>query len=166
MWDYIELIPKGDAFGKNLQRGMASIGGGVELRGLAPGVIEDAKNALNPAPLLRPLFGSGYAHCKKVTKRVGDQYGRLKDNEGNPWVDPKEPVESIGGLPYQTKWVFDRETDVTTFNNTPKTMNSDGTPIVESYRDFLDDIPLPKLIAIATGLLIANIAVYKYRYSK
>jgi hypothetical protein len=168
MWDYIELIPKGDALGKNVQRGMASIGEGIQLKGLAPGIIEDAKNALNPAPLIKPLFGSGYAKCKKVTKRVGDQYGKLKDVDGNPWVDPREPVQQIGGLPYQTKWVFDKDIDYETFKETEKTQNPDGTDIVETeneeFRDFLDEIPLPKLLMIATGLLIANIAVYKYRY--
>jgi hypothetical protein len=53
-------------------------------------------------------------------------------------------------------------------------MNPDGTPREESFVDsvnamnkpdqFLDEMSLTQLLKIASILLIANIAVYKYRY--
>ncbi len=170
MYSYIELIPKGDALGKNFQRGMASVGFKTELRGLAPGIIEDAKAGMDPMALMKPLFGTGYARCKKVTKRVGDESGRIKDSEGNSWVDNPKTVQYIGGLPYQTKWVRDVDIDADEWTNTPKTMNPDGSPREESFVNldkpdkFLDEMPLSQLLKIASILLIANIAVYKYRY--
>lgn len=186
MYSYIDLIPKGDALGKNFQRGMKSVGFDTELRGLAPGIIEDAKAGMDPVALMKPLFGTGYSHCKKITKRVGDEAGRIKDSEGNSWVDDPRTVEYIGGLPYQTKWVRDRDIDAEEWSNEPKTMNPDGSPVQESfigYTDkgytnfvgesfinfqkpdkFLDEMSLTQLLKIASILLIANIAVYKYRY--
>jgi len=170
MYSYIELIPKGDSLGKNFQRGMASVGFKTELRGLAPGVIEDVKAGMDPVALMKPLFGTGYSRCKKVTKRVGDESGRIKDNEGNSWVDNPKTVQYIGGLPYQTKWVRDVDIDAAEWSDTPKTMNPDGSPREESYINFekpdkfLDEMPLTQLLKIASILLIANIAVYKYRY--
>ena len=172
MYQYIELIPKGDALGKNFQRGMASVGFKTELRGLAPGVIEDVKAGMDPVALMKPLFGTGYSRCKKITKRVGDESGRIKDNDGNFWVYDPATVQYIGGLPYQTKWVRDIDIDAAEFDNTPKTMNPDGSPrkesVGESFMDkpdkFLDEMSLTQLLKIASILLIANIAVYKYRY--
>ncbi len=169
MWDYVELIPKGDALGKNFQRGMASIGYNVELKGLAPGIIEDAKAGINPLPLMKPLFGTGYASCKKVTKVVGDELGRIADSEGNSWVDDKQSLIFKGGRYYQTKWVRDKDIDAETWNATPKIYNPDGTPAVESFvtgSSNTKGLELPQLLGIAALLFAANVAAYTYRYTK
>lgn len=164
-WDYVELIPKGDALGKNFQKGMKSVGFDVELRGLAPGIIEDTKAGLNPAPIMKALFGTGYAQCKKITRRVGDERGRIASAEGEPWTDDPTTIEWRGGLPYQTKWVKDKDVDAATWEAEVKTMNPDGTPIQETLEGFLD-YPLPTLMKILAIAVAANFAAYSYRYAR
>jgi hypothetical protein len=166
-WDYIELIPKGDAFGKNVQKGLASVGYSTELRGFAPGMLEDIKKGINPLPLMKAMFGTGYAECKKVTKVVGDERGRIQDSEGNPWVDNPKTIQWIGGRPYQTKWVKARDIDASTWSNTPKTLNPDGSPARQSegFRNFLDDMSLSQLLGLLGAAITANLIVYKIRYT-
>ena len=57
MFDYVDTIPKGDMIGKAVQRGLQS-SGLPQLKGLAPGAIEDVKAALNPVPIVKSLFGT------------------------------------------------------------------------------------------------------------
>jgi len=166
-WDYIELIPKGDAFGKNVQKGLKSIGYSTEFRGFAPGLLEDVKKGVNPLPLMKAMFGAGYAECKKVTKVVGDERGRIQNADGEPWVDNPKTIQWIGGRPYQTKWMKTRDIDAAMWSNTPKIMNPDGTPARQSdgFRNFLDDMSMPHLLGLLGAVVTANLIVYKIRYA-
>jgi hypothetical protein len=133
MWTYVEGIPKGDALGKTIQKAMAEMNLPA-LKGLAPGIVEDAKQALNPKPLFQAAFGNVYPVCQKISLPVGDAQGRLKNDEtGEVWVDEKT-VQYRDGRPYQEKWVqaTDRKGNpifITQdeWQKTPKTMNADGT---------------------------------------
>jgi hypothetical protein len=137
MWTYFEGIPKGDAMGM----------GYPQMRGLAPGIMEDSKAALNPMPILQAAFGNVYPVCEKQTFPVGDDLGRIRD----PNIDAKDPagewvkgdVQIINGRPHQTKWV--QKVDAKgnpvyltqkEYESTPKTMNPDGTPkAIEGFED-------------------------------
>jgi hypothetical protein len=73
------------------------------LRGLGPGAVEDAQNALDPRPILGAVFGSGYPDCEEVIRRVGDQFNRIR----NP-VTGKSYVENPGTVfdgNLQKRWV-------------------------------------------------------------
>lgn len=141
MCEYIDTIPKGlpGRAGKESQKTL-----GVELRGLAPGIVEDAASALNPVRLFNAAMGTGYSQCKKVTLPVGDDRGRLQSPyDGTKWVDGA--VEYRNGKPYQTRWVFDKDVGQDTYDKTPKTEGfcSQG----------------PAFQTIAAGVLLAALAV-------
>jgi hypothetical protein len=146
MWQYMNGIPQGNALGDKIQTVMAEMGL-PPLKGLAPGMIEDAEHALNPFPLMNSLFGSGYPQCKQVTLPVGDGYGRIMDPDTNEvWIDdPNSAVPSGNGY-VQTKWVQDTDANGDPINlprdkwvAAPKTYNPDGTPITnsESFQNFM-----------------------------
>lgn len=165
-YTYMELIPRGDAFGENVRRAVSDIGL-AELRGLAPGVIEDAKRATDPKALLGSLMGSGYARCELVTKPVGDEFGRIQSANGDPWVEDISTVQNVGGKSYQTRWVVKENIDKAAFDAEPKTLNPDGTPITESpieegFEGKHKNISYLALTAVLLGLM--NICAYKYRY--
>ena len=130
MYQYFKGIPTGDAMGKKVSRDMEAMGL-PPLKGLAPGMIEDAKEALNPANLMNAMLGSGYPQCKKVREMVGDMYGHIRDPyDGTQWIDnPKTAVyDANTGRFYQEQWVLDQMVDKDTWNKTPKTLNPDGSP--------------------------------------
>lgn len=144
MWNYMEGIPKGNALGSAAQQAMADMGMPA-LRGLAPGMLEDAEHGLNPAPLMNSLLGSGYPQCKQVTLQVGDSYGHIADQTtGESWIaDPDTAVPS-NGVYVQTRWVqdTDRNGDPISISRdewiaAPKTYNKDGTPIQEGFEGIM-----------------------------
>jgi hypothetical protein len=104
-WMYMEGIPRGDAVGQRVADGLKSAGL-PSLCGLAPGIVEDAKDALNPVPLLSAVFGSGNIVCERVSQRVGDQDGNIKNPAPNGayYIENPESVEYRNGVPYQTRW--------------------------------------------------------------
>jgi hypothetical protein len=106
MYDYISSIPKGDALGKRI--GAAIEGSlGVGLKGLGPGMVEDAKSALDPRPIISAVIGDAFPSCKKARMPVGDQNGKLISESGDVWVNP-EGIEYEGSQPYQTRWILDK----------------------------------------------------------
>jgi hypothetical protein len=109
MWTYINGIPEGTALGKRVRDAMQGLGMPA-LRGLAPGMLEDAQAALNPTPVLNSLLGTGYAKCKQVRLPVGDNFGRLRSVENKEWIRPLFPgdIQTVGGRPTQSRWIFDR----------------------------------------------------------
>jgi hypothetical protein len=186
MNQYIETIPKGDAFGKNIGKAIAEMGA-TELRGLAPGIVEDAKAAMNPAPLLGALMGSGYPRCKLETRPVGDEYGYVKSTEtGDYWIEdpstlmtctpdlntgkwttnnqkwtelnPKAPPP-LGSLyrPCQTRWVLDKMVSKEEWDADEKIYNPDGTPASQTTEGFDDTGPNRVLVAILGTLIVANL---------
>jgi hypothetical protein len=161
MWHYMEGIPNGDALGKGVKKAMEDMGM-PPLQGLAPGMIEDAKNALNPAPLMNAMFGSGYPQCKQVTRQVGDAYNRIQDpTTGDYWISDPNTVSFNGSQYTQTRWIQDTyrngnpiNMDREQWEQTPKTYNSDGTP--KSSSGFVNYISKPKhMIVIGVLCLIA-----------
>lgn len=161
MWHYMEGIPKGDALGKGVQKAMEDMGM-PPLQGLAPGMIEDAKSALNPAPLMNAMFGSGYPQCKQVTRHVGDAYNRIQDpTTGDYWITDPDKVSFNGSQYTQTHWVQDTYANGSPINmdreqweQTEKTYNPDGTP--KSVSGFADYISKPKhMIVIGVLCLMA-----------
>jgi hypothetical protein len=141
MYEYIDNIPKGlpGRAGEEVQKTL-----GVQLRGLAPGIVEDAASALNPARLFGAAIGSGYSKCKTIERPVGDERGRLKsDYDGAIWVDG--PVKFINGIPHQTRWVYDSDISQEEYEKTPKTEGFDcGGPSSQT---------------IAAGVLLAAVAI-------
>ncbi len=156
MFEYIDTVPQGDAFGKAVQRGIASAGL-PQLRGLGPGALEDAKAALNPVPLLRGLMGSGYAKCKPAFLPVGDLEGRIGDDNG-PWImNPEQAVMGPGAMLYQTRWVFDRNISKAEFDAAPKQYEFDGSPKKPVKEEF-QNLSLP-VLGVATATLLVLLAM-------
>ena len=141
MWTYMQGIPEGNALGDKVKQAMADMGMPA-LRGLAPGMLEDAENGLNPAPLMNTLLGSGYPQCKQVEMMVGDANGNIADPSTNEaWIADLETAYRKGdGLYYQRRWVQDTDKKGNKVDlsrdewvSSPKTFNSDGTPIKEAF---------------------------------
>lgn len=122
MYDYVSTVPSGvqGRLGNEIKQTM-----GVNLQGLAPGILEDAVTALNPMPMYDAMIGSGFAKCKKISLPVGDVNGALKSKEGAVWIDPAT-VAYQNGKPYQSRWVFDSWISANEYNTTPKTNTKEG----------------------------------------
>jgi hypothetical protein len=170
MWHYMELIPKGDALGKTVSLAMEEIGLGP-MRGLAPGAIEDIKAAVNVAPALKSIFGSGYPKCKLVNLPVGDETGKIQNSQsGEFWVDdPKalRPCPWNRRRPCQTKWVLDKMVGKKEWDADKKIFNPDGTPAKQTFpkEGFSDFECLPNiwLLVALLGITAANFWAYKRR---
>lgn len=110
MWIYVNGIPKGDAFGKKIQKALQGMGV-ASLQGLAPGMIEDVKAGLDPRGVANAVFGSGYAECKKVELPVGDVAGKMKSSDGVEWIRPAyagDIKKGPNGRPVQSRFVFSK----------------------------------------------------------
>jgi hypothetical protein len=144
MWTYFQGIPKGDALGQSVQRASKALGW-PELRGLAPGIMEDAKDALDIKPVLNAAFGSVYPVCEQVSLPVGDAAGNVMDkNTKEEWVKGPFDFKVEGGVrkPFQTKWVQKMQGGKPVavsrgeFEAAKKTHNPDGTPkTTEAFED-------------------------------
>lgn len=125
MWQYTDSIPKGDALGERIKNGLNNMGYG--LRGLAPGIVEDAKDALNPVPVIQAVFGTEYPQCRYEVKPVGDQNGRATNpSSGRSFVETPESIQMINGVPHQGRWVYERNLTKELWNAAPKTHCPDG----------------------------------------
>jgi hypothetical protein len=138
MYQYIQGIPEGNALGERVKQSMANMGL-PQLRGLAPGIIEDAKNGLNPFPLMNAAFGSGYPKCQLFEGQVGDVKGNIMDSNdpGQTWIGPTDGIYKKSGdnKYYQKRWIQAKDQRGNPINLTrdqyeadKKTMNPDGTP--------------------------------------
>jgi len=109
MWVYINGIPKGDLFGNKVKEALRRLNL-PNLQGLAPGILEDARDGLNPVPIANAVFGTGYAKCKQVELPVGDHFGRLKNIDGKDMIRPLFPgdIQMKNGRPYQKRFVFEK----------------------------------------------------------
>lgn len=165
MWQYIQGIPQGDALGTKLKDVMAEMGL-PPLKGLAPGMIEDAENALNPSPLINALFGSGYPQCKQATLPVGDAYGRIADPDtGEMWISNPETATNTGSGYTQTYWIQDTDSQGNPINLSrdqwvaaAKTFNSDGTPKKEGFQSMLTQ---PSTIIVVGILCLLAFGIMK-----
>jgi len=160
MWQYMQGITQGDALGDKLKMVMAEMGL-PPLKGLAPGMIEDAENALNPSPLINALFGSGYPQCKQVTMPVGDSYGRIADPDtGEVWISNPETAVNNGNGYVQTYWIQDTDSQGNPVNLTrdqwaaaPKTFNPDGTPAQTQQQEAFESMMTRPSTIIVVGVL-------------
>ena len=107
MWEYVQTIPTGNALGSTIKNALA--GAGLPgLKGMAPGIIEDAESALNPAPVINAVVGSGYPQCRLVRMKVGDYDGKIQNVDGNLLVDPEGLMVDSNRVYYQEHWIQDR----------------------------------------------------------
>ena len=107
MWEYVQTIPTGSALGEKVKQAIRGVGL-PQLRGMAPGVLEDAESALNPFPVINAVVGSGYPQCKLVKLPVGDIDGKITNVDGVLLVDPTGLVKGRDGKFYQERWIQDR----------------------------------------------------------
>ena len=165
---YRDSVTKGDILGEKVKRGLQSAGLPAPA-GVAPGIMEDARDALNASSLFNAAMASGYPDCRLITLPVGDLYGRTKPDVERPggnttWLEgPVDP----GWPPRQTKWVQKLDRDgygvwlsEEEFNKVPKTYNFDGTlkappPIKEKFSGSLDSDVANKLVALSLLLALA-----------
>ena len=153
-WKYLEGIPTGNALGKKLAAGLAAAGM-PPMKGLAPGMLEDVEDALDPTTIMSSVFGTGYPVCSYVMKKVGDQNGVILNvATGNFYVDNPEdvfcsddgttpngsggPNMSTGvcgrGVPVQGRWVKTSTTTTDPWSGGPKSVCPSGYP-KKNYRD-------------------------------
>jgi hypothetical protein len=122
MYDYVSTIPTGvpGRLGNEIKKTL-----GVNLQGLAPGIMDDALAALNPLPMFDAMAGTGFAKCKKISLPVGDINGALRSRNADvttPWIDTATTkVFYQNGKPYETHWVFDSWISADEYNSTSKT---------------------------------------------
>jgi hypothetical protein len=140
MWVYNEGVPTGNALGERVKDGLASAGL-PPMRGLAPGILEDAQSALDPRPILSAVFGSGYPRCKLVKKKVGDQDGNIEKplakGEKGPiyYVENNETVVKEGSDSYQSRWAHDSDLTESVWEAEPKVYCPDGVSLRKNYID-------------------------------
>ena len=108
MWEYVQTIPTGSALGQKVKDAIRGVGL-PQLRGMAPGLLEDAKSALDPFPVINAVVGSGYPQCRLVKKRVGDFDGKIYNVDGVLLVDKEGLIGDGNGPYYQEHWIQDRE---------------------------------------------------------
>lgn len=149
LYDYVSTVPSGlpGRVGHEIEATL-----GVRMRGLGPGIVEDAVGALNPMPMFNAVIGSGYSACKKVTLPVGDMNGRTHSayDPSNVWIpDPWKPV---GGQPSQTRWVFDRYVTMEQYDATPKTEKAGVLPLTEGFAN-------KDASTLAAGMLFAALFI-------
>jgi len=139
MWKYVTGIPTGNALSKTIGDRMAAAGL-PRLRGLAPGMLEDAEEALNPVPLAEAVFGSSYPVCIQQSNPVGDQNGRVRNPSTGKWyvANPEtvtcsgggsfnmETGTCSGGRPQQTRWVQGSRVEKGEYDATMKDYCPDG----------------------------------------
>lgn len=180
MWYYVNGIPQGTALGKKIQEALKGMGL-PQLRGLAPGIAEDAQAALDPTPILNSLFGSGYAQCKEVMLPVGDARGRIKSADGVEWVQQAYPgdlqtMQVDGATVFaQKRWIFDKWLNKEEFDAAKKLYCPDGTAIAshqgnkcekpllkKGVKEGWEDKAAKSSVAVV-GLLFALVAL-RYRF--
>lgn len=150
MYEYISTVPPGmtGRIGNEVKNAL-----GVDMRGLAPGIMSDAVGALNPMPMFNSIVGGGYAQCKKVTKPVGDLRNSVRSHydSNNVWI--KEPWNSINGTPAQTRWVLDKYVTQEEYDNMAKTEKPDTLPNTSS--SFSEGFMNSHENKVAAGLLFS-----------
>jgi hypothetical protein len=134
MSEYFDGITKGDLLGDRVKDALASAGL-PGLKGLAPGILENARDALDPRPIFDAITASSYPVCQQVQCPVGDSYGSIV-NSTDPTkkyiIDPV--ITNSQGQPTQVRWVQAYDSDdgrisITKdeFAAAPKCYNADGS---------------------------------------
>lgn len=132
---YFDGVTRGDLLGQDMENALASAGL-PRLRGLAPGLVENAMDALDPRPIFAAVTSTGYPVCQQVQCPVGDINGSISNGgssaDSGPYI--LDPVQYVNGVPTQTRWVQAYDSTGTAlqstrgeFSATPKCYNADGT---------------------------------------
>jgi len=136
MSEYFDGVTRGDGIGKHVSEALASAGL-PGLKGLAPGMVENAEDALDPRPIFAAITSTGYPVCQQVQCPVGDVNGSIQNAQDSSKPFIVDAVQYVNGRPTQTRWVqaYDStgaaiQTTKAEFTATPKCYNADGT-----YRD-------------------------------
>jgi hypothetical protein len=133
MSQYNDGVTKGNLLGSDVAAALTSAGL-PGLRGLAPGMVENARDALDPRPIFAAVTGTGYPVCQQVQCPVGDINGRIQNanNSSQPYI--VDPVQYVNGVPTQTRWVQAYDATGSPINVTKdefgassKCYNADGT---------------------------------------
>ena len=138
MWEYVETIPTGGALGSKIKIAIRDMKL-PQLRGMAPGILEDAQSALNPFPVINALVGSGYPQCILVKRKVGDYGGNITNVDGQLLVDPEGLIKQ-GSEYYQERWIQARQPIRARDGETPEEAYSRGDAIQLDY-DVWDKAP-------------------------
>ena len=135
-------------------------------------MIEDVKDALNPKPIVRALFGSGYPRCKQVKNRVGTSLNRLYAIDENNQLDMSKPVvqnpteviydgetNEFGPVPKQLRWVLDKYMDRESYEAEQAALEPKQTEA------FCDSNRMQQIVLGSTAglLLIAALLAFKAR---
>ena len=133
MSEYLDGVTKGDLLGTHVEEALAS-SGLPGLKGLAPGMLENARDALDPRPIFAAVTGTGYPVCQQVVCPVGDINGVTQNAQDSTKPYIIDPVQYNGSTPTQTRWVQGYDStgspiNITKdeFGATPKCYNADGT---------------------------------------
>lgn len=103
MSEYFDGVTRGDLLGSRVAAGLASAGL-PGLKGLAPGMLENARDALDPRPIFAAVTATGYPVCQQISCPVGDVNGVIQNpDDSTPYI--LGDVQYVGGLPQQTRWV-------------------------------------------------------------
>ena len=157
MYEYNDTVPKG--MGGRAGEMVKTVVG-ANLRGLAPGILEDAVDGLNPLPMFNVVMASGYPQCKKSTLPVGDDHGRIASHFDKNDVFIREPTRtkyvrngefkgvSEGNKEFQTRWVLDKYISQEDYEAAEKT-ESPGVFPTEGFLGTSD----PTIPRIAAGAL-------------
>ena len=152
MYEYVDNVPKGvrGRVGSEMEAM-----GLPNLRGLGPGILEDAVSSLNPIPLMDAAVNGGYAKCKQVQLPVGDASGRIASRytPATPWI--KDAIKMVNGVPHQTRWVLDQWISQEEYDAEPKTRKGTGEGFqnIQNKKDSLKQSQIA-----ATALLVALVA--------
>ncbi len=167
MHEYISTIPTGEIMGKRIteelrQMRFPRLGGEgfPPLQGLAPGILEDAISATNPIPMLKAVQG-GYPKCKKLTERVGSNeapYIRSRLPPHTLWIKDNDLEIRGNGVPFQTRWVFDKWISQKEWDCTPKTEAPKKTEKTEGFENQQDKGQLYATILL--GILGVSLLLY------
>jgi len=160
MYEYIDTTPQGNLLGKRIGKAIQDMGL-PGMKGLAPGMLEDARDALNPIPIFQAVIGSGYPKCKQVTLPVGDLNGNTRSpyDPNNVWIKG-----DINPGNTQTRWVQDRDgsgpitISQVDYQNEPKLYYPDGTTI-ESFMN-QHDWSNKTVATVLLASLVASISVF------
>lgn len=160
MYDYINTVPPGlsGRIGNEVKNAL-----GVDMKGLAPGIVSDAAGALNPIPMFRAVMDGGYPQCKKATLPVGDLRNAVRSHYDpkNVWIN--EPVKMQGATPVQTRWVFDKYLTQEQWDAAPKTEKTGVIP--EGFTDYhsggVSKVVAGVLFAALALGIIATVAIKK-----
>lgn len=181
MWMYNAGVPTGDALGKRVKDGLVSAKLPA-MRGLAPGILEDAQAALNPVPIVKALFGSGFPRCRLVEQEVGDQDGVIQNPAtGDYYVEDKDSVYQKNGRSYQRRWAYDSDMAQDQWEKEKKTHCPDGYRLenhanydckmaLQSRKEGFADEAKKASALVSVGLLaavtLAALAYFRFAKSK